>query len=333
MTDYQHIGVIGAGAWGTALAQTAALAGRDVSLWSFEQDVADAINTKHENTVYLPDVALSEAVEAVTAISDLDACDAILAVAPAQHLRRVLEGFLPYARPGVPIVLCAKGIEQSSLSLMTDVLHETIPRALPAVLSGPSFAIDTAKGLPTAVTLACTDEAAGNALIEALGTSRFRPYLATDLVGAEIGGAVKNVLAIACGISEGRELGKSAHAALISRGFAEMTRLALALGGKRETLAGLCGLGDLVLTCSSPQSRNMSCGLALGRGVSLQDILASRKAVTEGVASAPAVVALANRHGVDMPICQAVDDILAGRISVEAAIEALLARPFTLETL
>lgn len=333
MTDYQHIGVIGAGAWGTALAQTAALAGRNVSLWSFEQDVADAINTKHENTVYLPDIALSDAVEAVTAISDLDACDAILAVAPAQHLRRVLEGFLPYARDGVPIVLCAKGIEQSSLSLMTDVLHETIPRALPAVLSGPSFAIDTAKGLPTAVTLACTNEAVGNALIEALGTSRFRPYLATDLVGAEVGGAVKNVLAIACGISEGRELGKSAHAALISRGFAEMTRLAVALGGKRETLAGLCGLGDLVLTCSSPQSRNMSCGLALGRGVSLDDILASRKAVTEGVASAPAVVALAKRHGVDMPICQAVDDILAGRISVEAAIESLLARPFTLEAL
>ncbi len=333
MTDYQHIGVIGAGAWGTALAQTAAVAGRDVSLWSFEQDVADAINTKHENSIYLPDVALSDAVEAVTAISDLDACDAILAVAPAQHLRRVLENFLPYARPNLPIVLCAKGIEQSSLSLMTDVLHETIPRALPAVLSGPSFAIDTAKGLPTAVTLACTNETVGNALIEALGTSRFRPYLATDLVGAEIGGAVKNVLAIACGISEGRDLGKSAHAALISRGFAEMTRLAVALGGKRETLAGLCGLGDLVLTCSSPQSRNMSCGLALGRGVSLQDILASRKAVTEGVASAPAVVALAKRHGVDMPICQAVDDILAGRISVEAAIESLLARPFTLETL
>jgi glycerol-3-phosphate dehydrogenase (NAD(P)+) len=244
----------------------------------------------------------------------------------------VLESFLPYARPRLPIVLCAKGIEQSSLSLMTDVLGETIPKALPAVLSGPSFAIDTAQGLPTAVTLACTDEAIGNQLIEALGTSRFRPYLATDLIGAEIGGAVKNVLAIACGISEGRELGKSAHAALISRGFAEMTRLALAMGGKRETLAGLCGLGDLVLTCSSPQSRNMSCGLALGRGVSLADIMASRKAVTEGVASAPAVVALAQRHGVDMPICQAVDDILAGRISVEAAIEALLARPFTLET-
>lgn len=332
MSEFQHIGVIGAGAWGTALAQTAAKAGRDVTLWSFEQDVADAINTRRENTIYLPEVALSEAVQAVTSISDLDACDAVLAVAPAQHLRRVLETFLPYARDGVPVVLCAKGIEQSSLSLMTEVLSETVPRALPAVLSGPSFAIDTAQGLPTAVTLACADESVGNALIEALGTNRFRPYLATDLVGAEVGGAVKNVLAIACGICEGKQLGKSAHAALISRGFAEMTRLALALGAQRETLAGLCGLGDLVLTCSSPQSRNMSCGLALGRGVRLEDILASRKAVTEGVASAPAVVALAKRHGVEMPICQAVDDILAGRTSVDDAIEALLSRPFTLET-
>lgn len=332
MSEYQTIGVIGAGAWGTALAQTAAKAGRDVILWSFEQDVADAINTAHCNTIYLPEVALEAGVEAVTAMSELDACDAILAVAPAQHLRRVLESFLPFARPGLPIVLCAKGIEQSSLSLMTDVLRQTIPSAVPAVLSGPSFAIDTAQGLPTAVTLACEDEAVGNALIAALGTNRFRPYLATDLTGAEIGGAVKNVLAIACGISEGKGLGKSAHAALISRGFAEMTRLALALGAKRETLAGLCGLGDLVLTCSSPQSRNMSCGLALGRGVSLDDILASRRAVTEGVASAPAVVALAKRHGVEMPICEAVDNVLAGRIGVDDAIETLLARPFTLET-
>ena len=332
MSDYQTIGVIGAGAWGTALAQTAAKAGRDVVLWSFEQDVADAINTKRCNTVFLPEVELEPSIEAVTAISELDACEAVLAVAPAQHLRRVLETFAPYARDGVPLVLCAKGIEQDTLSLMTDVLGETIPRAIPAVLSGPSFAIDTAQGLPTAVTLACEDEAVGNALIAALGTNRFRPYLVTDLVGAEIGGAVKNVLAIACGISEGKGLGKSAHAALISRGFAEMTRLGIALGGQRETLAGLCGLGDLVLTCSSPQSRNMSCGLALGRGVSLDDIMAGRRAVTEGVASAPAVVALAKRHGVEMPICEAVDDILAGRSSVDDAIEALLSRPFTLET-
>ena len=328
---YETIGVIGAGAWGTALAQTAASAGRDVLLWSYEQDVADAINNKRCNTIYLPEVELHGAIEATTSMGDLDACDAILAVAPAQHLRRVLESFLPFAAPGVPIVLCAKGIEQSSLSRMTDVLDETIPSALPAVLSGPSFAIDTAKGLPTAVTLACEDKEAGAALIDALGTPRFRPYLVNDLTGAEVGGAVKNVLAIACGISEGRGLGKSAHAALIARGFAEMTRLALALGAERETLAGLCGLGDLVLTCSSPQSRNMSCGMALGRGVHLDDILSERRAVTEGVASAPAVVALAQRHGIDMPICQAIDAILAGRSSVEDAIDALLSRPFTLE--
>ena len=332
MTDFQTIGVIGAGAWGTALAQTAAKAGRDVLIWSFEQDVADVINNKHENTIFLPGVALEPNIAAVTAMADLDVCDAVLAVAPAQHLRATLEKFAPFARRGLPIILCAKGIEQSSLSMMTQVLAETIPSAIPAVLSGPSFAIDTAQGLPTAVTLACKDETTGAALIEALGTPRFRPYLATDLIGAEIGGAVKNVLAIGCGIVEGRGLGKSAHAALIARGFAEMTRLALALGAKRETLAGLCGLGDLVLTCSSPQSRNMSCGLALGRGVHLDDILGSRRSVTEGVASAPAVVALAKRRGVEMPICEAVDDILAGRTSVEDAIEALLARPFTLES-
>ena len=332
MTQFNTIGVLGAGAWGTALAQTAASAGRSVILWSFEQDVAYVINKQHENTIYLPDVALHESIDAVTALTDLDACDAVLAVAPAQHLRRVLEGFAPFAPRGIPIVLCAKGIEQSSLQLMTDVLAETIPSAIPAVLSGPSFAIDTSKGLPTAVTLACEDEAIGNGLIQALGTPRFRPYLATDLTGAEVGGAVKNVLAIACGISEGRDLGKSAHAALISRGFAEMVRLGMALGGQRETLSGLCGLGDLVLTCSSPQSRNMSCGLALGRGVHLDDIMSSRRAVTEGVASAPAVVELAKRHGVEMPICEAVDHILAGRVSVEDAIEGLLNRPFTLET-
>ena len=332
MTDFQTIGVIGAGAWGTALAQTAAKAGRDVLIWSFEQDVADVINNKHENTIYLPDVALESNIAAVTAMADLDVCDAVLAVAPAQHLRGVLEKFAPFAKRGLPIILCAKGIEQSSLSMMSQVLAETIPSAIPAVLSGPSFAIDTAQGLPTAVTLACKDEKTGAALIEALGTPRFRPYLATDLIGAEIGGAVKNVLAIGCGIVEGRGLGKSAHAALIARGFAEMTRLAMALGAKRETLAGLCGLGDLVLTCSSPQSRNMSCGLALGRGVHLDDILGSRRSVTEGVASAPAVVALAKRHGVEMPICEAVNEVLAGRTTVEAAIEALLARPFTLES-
>jgi glycerol-3-phosphate dehydrogenase (NAD(P)+) len=200
------------------------------------------------------------------------------------------------------------------------------------VLSGPSFAIDVAKGLPTAVTLACEDAALGEALMAAIGSPGFRPYLSDDLVGAEAGGAVKNVLAIAAGVVEGKGLGKSAHAALIARGFAEMTRLGEALGARRETLAGLCGLGDLVLTCSSPQSRNMSCGLALGRGEALEDIMGARNTVTEGVATAPAVVALAAREGVDMPICQAVDAVLSGALSVDAAIEALLARPFKLET-
>ena len=332
MTQYDRIGVLGAGAWGTALAQTAAKAGRDVALWAFETDVVAQINETRENRTYLPGVPLDPAIDAVSAVSDLDDCDAILMVAPAQHARRVMEGFAPYARAGVPVVLCSKGIERDSLQMMTDVLHETLPRVVPAVLSGPSFAIDTAQGLPTAVTLACRDEVSGKALLEALGTNRFRPYLSDDLVGAEIGGAVKNVLAIGCGIAEGRQLGKSAHSALIARGFAEMTRLALALGAKRDTLAGLCGLGDLVLTCSSPQSRNMSCGLALGQGESLDQILGARKAVTEGVASAPAVVDLARSKGVEMPICEAVRDILAGDTDVDTAIEALLSRPFTFET-
>ena len=234
---------------------------------------------------------------------------------------------------GLPVVLCCKGFERGSLALMSDVLAETLPSAIPAVLSGPSFAIDVAKGLPTAVTLACSDQALGEALMQALGSESFRPYLSDDLIGAEVGGSVKNVLAIATGIVEGKGLGKSAHAALIARGFAEMTRLGEALGGKRETFSGLCGLGDLVLTCSSPQSRNMSCGFALGRGEALEDILAKRQSVTEGVATAPALVELAQRHGVDMPICDAVNAILSGAISLDDAIEALLSRPFKLEHL
>ena len=331
MSDYQQIGVIGAGAWGTALAQTAAIAGRDVTLWAHETEVADSINSDRLNALYLPDAPLSDRITATGELSDLANCQAILAVAPAQHLRGVLRSFAPHAGEALPILLCAKGIEQSTLKLMTEVLDEEIPSAIPAVLSGPSFAIDVAKGLPTAVTLATRYKSLGHALMEAIGTPRFRPYWSGDLVGAEIGGAVKNVLAIACGIVEGRELGKSAHAATIARGFAEMTRLAVALGAERETLTGLCGLGDLVLTCSSPQSRNMSCGMALGRGEKLDEVLASRRAVTEGVASAPAIAALADRAGVAMPICQAMNAILDGKISVDDAMDQLLSRPFTVE--
>lgn len=329
--DMQNIGVIGGGAWGTALAQTLAKAGRDVTLWAFETDCVDAINTRHENTLYLPEVTLDTNISATSNISHLAKCDAVLAVAPAQHMRRTLEGYAPHAPKGQPIILCSKGIEIATRSFMTDVLSDVIPQATPAVLSGPSFAIDVAKAMPTAVTLACEDEALGQALIKAIASPTFRPYYSDDVLGAEIGGAVKNVLAIVCGIVLGKELGRSAHAAIIARGFAEMTRLGTALGCKAETLTGLCGLGDLVLTCSSEQSRNMSCGLAMGRGQTAEDIIKVRKAVTEGVATAPALKILAQAKGVDMPICFAMADILAGDLDVDTAITALLSREHTTE--
>ncbi|MCC5997187.1 MAG: NAD(P)-dependent glycerol-3-phosphate dehydrogenase [Oceanicaulis sp.] len=328
MQPIQSIGVIGAGAWGTALAQAAARAGRDVTLWAYEAEVAEAISTSGENTAFLKGVRLNPGIRAETDPGALAGCDAFLLVSPAQHARRTLAAFADHIPAGAPVLLCAKGIEQGSLALMTDVLAQTIPHAVPAVLSGPSFAIDVARGLPTAVTLACEDPGLGERLMAAIGSPAFRPYWSPDLIGAEAGGAIKNVLAIACGISEGKQLGRSAHAALIARGFAEMTRLGLALGAQRETLAGLCGLGDLVLTCSSPQSRNMSCGLALGRGEALADIMAARNAVTEGVATAPAVAELARREGVELPICDAVNAVLSGALDVDGAIETLLSRPF-----
>ena len=250
---------------------------------------------------------------------------------PAQHLRATLQAFAGVARDGLPVVLCAKGVEQKTLMLMTEVMAEVLPQALPAVLSGPSFAGEVARGLPTAVTLACPDEDLGSTLVQTLATPTFRPYWATDMVGAEAGGAIKNVLAIACGIVEGKGLGRSAHAALITRGFAEMTRLAVAAGAEAETLAGLCGLGDLVLTCSSSQSRNMSLGLALGRGESVEQALAGKLSVAEGAASAPAVRALAQRLDVEVPISEAVAAILEGSVGVDEAIGGLLSRPLKSE--
>ncbi|PHR57176.1 MAG: glycerol-3-phosphate dehydrogenase [Robiginitomaculum sp.] len=327
MTEtFQKFGVIGGGAWGTALAQALTLAGRDVVLWTFEKDCADAINTKHENTIYLPSVKLSSALKATSDFSDLKDVDAVLAVPPAQHMRQTLAGFAPFAKQDLPIILCSKGIEHSSLKFMAGVLADVIPHARIGVLSGPSFAIDVANGLPTAVTLAMEDQKLGEQLASAIASPGFRPYLSDDILGAEIGGAVKNVLAIACGMVLGKQLGKSAHAAIIARGFAEMTRLGEALGAKPETLTGLCGLGDLVLTCSSEQSRNMSCGLALGRGESLEDIMSSRSAVTEGVATAPVLQRLCKQANVEMPICAAVAAILDKTISVDDAIAGLLGR-------
>ena len=325
--SHQRAGVIGGGAWGTALAQVCARAGLKTTLWAREADVVSSINISHENTSFLAGVELDPSIRATHRLSDLVDSDMILAVAPAQHMRATLTALAPHLRDGTPVVLCAKGIEQDSLKLMTQVLAETLPAAAPAVLSGPSFAAEVARGLPTAVTLACPDDGCARDLAEAIATPSFRPYFSTDMIGAEAGGAVKNVLAIACGIVEGRGLGRSAHAALITRGFMELTRIAVALGGEAETVSGLCGLGDLVLTCSSPQSRNMSVGLALGRGHSLDEALAGKLSVAEGVASAPALRQLIQKLGVDTPICEAVAAILAREVAVDDAIRDLLSRP------
>jgi glycerol-3-phosphate dehydrogenase (NAD(P)+) len=323
--------VIGGGAWGTALAQVAGRAGLETVLWAREAETVEAINAAHENRLFLPGVALDPSIRATGALGELADRDVIFAVAPAQHLRGVLQQLAQHFRGNAPIVLCAKGIEQGSLKLMTQVLAETLPYAAPAVLSGPSFAAEVARGLPTAITLAAPDEALAHELAEAIATPTFRPYASPDMIGAEAGGAIKNVLAIACGVVEGRGLGRSAHAALVTRGFAELTRLAVALGGRAETVAGLCGLGDLVLTCSSSQSRNMSLGIALGRGESLDAALAGKLSVAEGVASAPAVRDLAHKLGVETPISDAVAAILASETDIDAAIAALLARPLKSE--
>jgi glycerol-3-phosphate dehydrogenase (NAD(P)+) len=329
--QFKMAGVIGAGAWGTALAQVAARAGLDVLLQAREPEVVESIRARRVNEAFLPGIVLDEHVAVTGDLADLAACDLILAVPPAQHMRSTLAAFAAHHRPGVPVVLCSKGIERGSLKLMTEVLTETLPAAPAAVLSGPSFAGEVARGLPSAVTLACADEALGEELMWTLSAPGFRPYLAADLIGAEVGGAIKNVLAIACGMSEGKGLGRSAHAALITRGFAEMTRMGVALGGQAETVAGLCGLGDLVLTCSSPQSRNMSLGLALGQGQTVEEALAGKRSVAEGYESAPAVRELAAKMGVDMPISVAVASLLNGETTVDAMIDSLLSRPLKAE--
>lgn len=328
---YQTIGVIGAGAWGTALAQTLTVSGRDVTLWSFEPECTDSINQNHVNQRYLKDIPLDPRLKATSDPADLANSEAILSVAPAQHTRSTLALFAPHIADKTPIILCSKGIELSTRSFMADVLADAIPQAIPAVLSGPSFAADVAKDLPTAVTLACADEEVGRDLVTACASPTFRPYLTDDIIGAEIGGAVKNVLAIVCGIVLGKGLGRSAHAAVMARGFAEMTRLGVSLGAKPETLTGLCGLGDLVLTCSSEMSRNMSCGLALGRGESLNHILKNQVAVIEGVATTPALRTLALDSQVEMPISFALADILDGKLSIDEAMSQLMSREHRVE--
>lgn len=325
------VGIVGGGAWGTALAQTLALAGRDVVLWAYEADTVCEINDHRLNRVYLPGVTLEAGIRATGKMAEVAQQDVVLLVPPAQNLRDIAGELSAHFSDGRPAVICAKGIERASGKLMGDVLAEALPGALPAILSGPSFAADVARGLPAAVTLACADEDVGRTLAEGLGYRNFRIYWSSDVVGVQLGGAVKNVLAIAAGIVDGKQLGASAQAALIARGFAELRRLGEALGANAETLMGLSGLGDLILTCGSTQSRNMSLGRALGEGRSLDEVLGQRRAVTEGIFTAEAVSHLALAHGIQMPICQAVQDVVTGRLLVDEAIEALLTRPMKSE--
>lgn len=323
-----RIGVVGAGAWGTALAQVAAANGEEVTLWALEPEVVDSINTGHENALFLKGLKLGPSVRATGDLAALSGCDAFLVVTPAQHVRAVVAK-LP--AEGQPLVLCAKGIEEGSGLLMHEVASAVQSSSPIAVLSGPTFAHEVAAGLPTAVTLAAADRDMGERLIARIARPHFRPYYSDDVAGAEVGGAVKNVLAIACGVVEGRGLGLNARAALISRGFAEMTRFGLAKGARPETLAGLAGLGDLVLTCSSTSSRNFSLGKGLGEGARAADLLADRRTVAEGAFTAPVLNQAAAQLGVDMPIVDAVCALLSGGASVDDVVARLLSRPLRAE--
>jgi glycerol-3-phosphate dehydrogenase (NAD(P)+) len=321
---FQRIAVVGAGAWGTALANCAARAGRDVTLWARDAAMVAQLTATRENP-RLPGIRLDERIAATGAIVDVAQADAVLLAVPAQDSRTGATALAPHVRPGAPIIACAKGIERGTHRFMTEIIAEALPGALPAILSGPSFASDVARGLPTAVTLACVDEGAAAALARALGSPAFRPYHTTDVRGVEIGGAAKNVLAIAAGIVQGRKLGASATAALTTRGFAELARFGRALGARGETLTGLSGLGDLILTCSSPQSRNFSLGIALGEGRTGEGKLA------EGAFTARALVELATEKSVEMPIATAVAAVMDDKLSVDQAIEGLLTRPLRAE--
>ncbi len=320
--------VLGGGAWGTALALTASRAGLDPILWARDDAVARSVAEARENPRYLPGISWSEPVAATSSLGGaLDGAELVLAVVPAQSLRQVLAEMCDLVAPGVPLVLCAKGIERTTGRLMSDVASELLPHNPVAALSGPSFAADVARGLPTAVTVASTDETLAGRLAEAISSPQFRCYSSTDPIGVEVGGALKNVMALAAGAASGAALGASAQAALVTRGFVELRRLGAALGARPETLFGLAGLGDLILTCSSPQSRNFSYGVALARGESLEG-----RPLAEGVATAGIAAELAVRQGIDAPITLAVSAILGGEMTINQAVEALMSRPLKSES-
>lgn len=326
---FNHIAVLGAGAWGSALANAAAHAGRKVTLWTFDRDEAHTI-AKTGMSPMLPGIKINPGVGITTSLAEAAKADAMLVVVPAQASREVVSKTNAEIRPGTPLVTCAKGIERGTRKFMTEVIAECAPRAIPAILSGPSFAADVARGLPTAVTLAAKDEKIAGELSQAIGTTAFRPYHSTDLRGVEIGGAAKNVFAIAAGIVKGRGLGDSAAAALTTRGFAELLRFGKACGARPETLTGLSGLGDLILTCSSLQSRNFSLGIALGQGKSPLEALGSSK-LAEGAYTASVLTEMARERNVEMPIADAVAAVLDGNATVDEAIDRLLSRPIRSE--
>ena len=325
MPSFNSVAIVGAGAWGTALATVAARAGRTVTLYARDAAHAARIGTTRENP-RLPGTKLAPNIVVTSDLALAKASDVILIATPAQHLRAAVNAAASHLRDPTPVIACAKGIEHGTHKFMTDIIAESAPHAVPAILSGPSFADDVAKGLPTAVTLAARDETLASELVQALGSATFRPYHTTDVRGVEIGGAAKNVLAIAAGIVVGRNLGASAQAALTTRGFSELARFGRALGARGETMAGLSGLGDLILTCSSPQSRNFALGLALGRGEA-----PPAGKLAEGEFTAPVLVELAASRNIDMPVSNAVAAIFAGKLTVDAAIGGLLARPFKAE--
>ena len=322
---YESVGVIGAGAWGTALALTAAKAGRAVALWAMESDVIDSIARARVNERYLPGIVLSDQIKTTNSLEAAAQAETVLVAAPAQHLRETLARLSPIITQEKPLVLCAKGIERASGLLLTEVLAQALPTAQPALLSGPSFARDVARGLPTAVTIAARLDIAER-IQATLGHHQFRPYVTDDLVAVALGGAAKNVYAIGCGISDGLGLGESARAALLARSFAELIRLGEAMGGRAETFMGLSGLGDLVLTSSSPSSRNFAFGQRLGQGAPLADLRAPNAPLAEGVETAPALVARARRQGMEMPIAETIAAVLDGAMTPAAALERLMSR-------
>lgn len=333
LATIDRVAVIGAGAWGTALALVAARAGRSVRLFARDVETVQAIGEQGRNPRYLGDIALTPGLFATTdAATALEDADMVILSVPAQATREVARELAHLVRPGTPVISAAKGLEYGTHAMMTQIVGEEMPQAIPAVLSGPSFAVDVARGLPTAVTVAAASEAVGEALARALSSSSFRPYASHDLAGVQIGGALKNVLAIASGIVAGRGLGASAQAALTARGFAELSRLGRRLGAEPETLMGLSGLGDLVLTATSPQSRNFSLGHAIGAGGSVAELTRHGTKLAEGVHTAAVAVEFAEARGIELPITAAVADVVSERLKVSEAIERLMSRPLKRET-